>query len=47
LTRPVVWADHPRCASGGSGGVAQHRCGDGCSGGRGAWDRITDIPSTG
>jgi hypothetical protein len=32
---------------GGSGGVAQHRCGDGCSGGRGAWDRITDIPSTG
>jgi len=32
---------------GGSGGVAQRRCGDGCSGGRGAWDRITDIPSTG
>jgi hypothetical protein len=34
------------CASG-EWGVAQHLCGDGCSGGRGAWDRITDIPSTG
>jgi hypothetical protein len=26
--------------------VAQHLCGNGCSGGRGAWDRITDLPIT-